>query len=137
MLVDLYLHQFFVVGLFHGDPHPGNLFVRADGRICFHDLGLVGFLDHPTRRSLATFLQAFVHQDAAWTLDAAIDLGVLGGEMDRAEFQRGIGEVLADYATLPLKDWSLAEAFLRVARLAQGTNITIPHNLLVLMRALF
>jgi ubiquinone biosynthesis protein len=137
LLVDLYLHQFFVVGLFHGDPHPGNLFVMADGRICFHDFGLVGFLDRPTRRSLAIFLQAFVHQDAAWTLDAAIDLGVLGGEMDRSEFQRGIGEILADYATLPLKDWSLAEAFLRVARLGQGSNFTIPHNLVVLMRTLF
>lgn len=137
LLVDLYLHQFFAIGLFHGDPHPGNLFVMADGRICFHDFGLVGFLDRPARRSLALFLQAFAHQDAAWTLDAAIDLGILGGEMDQAEFRRGIDEILADYATLPLKDWSLAQALLRVARLGQGANFMIPHNLVVLMRTLF
>lgn len=137
VFVDAYLHQFFVIGVFHGDPHPGNLFVMDDGRLCFHDFGLVGFLDRRTRRGLAMFLQAFVHQDAAWVLDAAIDLGVLGGDMNRGEFIRGIEEILADYAALPLKEWSLAQAFLRVARLGRGTNITIPHNLLVLMRALF
>jgi len=135
--VEAYLHQFFVLGVFHGDPHPGNLFITAEGRICFHDFGLVGFLDRATRRNLATFTQAFIQQDADWLLDAAVDLGVLGGELDRAEFRRGIEEILADYAALPLKDWSLAEALLRVARLGQGRNIAIPYNLLVLMRAMF
>lgn len=137
VLVEAYLHQFFVVGLFHGDPHPGNLFITPEGRICFHDFGLVGYLSRESRRGLAMFLQGFVHQDAGWTLDAAIDLGILGGEMDRQEFVRGIEEILGDYAALPLKDWALAEAFLRVARLGSGRNIAIPHNLLVLMRALF
>ena len=42
--VELYLHQLFVLGVFHGDPHPGNLFIIPDGRICFHDFGLIGRL---------------------------------------------------------------------------------------------
>ncbi len=137
VLVDAYLHQFFVVGLFHGDPHPGNLFITPEGRICFHDFGLVGYLSRETRRGLAMFLQGFVHSDPEWTLDAAIDLGILGGQMDRAEFVRSIEEILGDYAGRPLKDWSLAEAFLQVTRLGSGQNIGVPHNLLILMRALF
>jgi ubiquinone biosynthesis protein len=137
LFVDAYLHQFFAVGVFHGDPHPGNLFIMMDGRLCFHDFGLVGFLDRPTRRSLAIFVQAFVGQDAAWVLDTAIDLGVLGGEMDRAEFVRAIEAILADFAALPIKEWSLAEAFLRVMRLGDRSNVRVPHNLLVLMRATF
>ena len=137
VLVDAYLHQFFVVGFFHGNPHPGNLFVMPDGRLCFHDFGLVGYLDGRTRRSLALYLQAFVSKDAAWMLDAAVDLGLLGGPIDRPAFIRGIEEILSDYAVLPLKDWSLAEAVLRVARLGSGENFVIPHNLVVLIRALF
>lgn len=137
VLVDFYLQQFFVVGLFHGDPHPGNVFVMEDGRLCFHDFGLVGFLDHRTRRNLAVFLQAFVQQDASWMLDAAIDLGLLAGSLDRALFIRGIEEILADYVALPLKDWSIAEAFLRVARLGSGQSVVIPYQLVVLMRAMF
>jgi ubiquinone biosynthesis protein len=135
--VDAYLHQIFVLGVFHGDPHPGNLFITEEGRICFHDFGLVGVLDGATRRKLAAFTNAFVRQDPEWLLDAAIDLGVLGGEMDRAHFQRGLSEVIADYASRPMKDWSLAEAFLRVTQLGQVQNVLVPYDLLVLMRAMF
>ena len=135
--VDAYLHQIFVLGAFHGDPHPGNLFITEEGRICFHDFGLVGVLDRPARRKLAAFANAFLRQDADWLLDAAIDLGVLGGTMDRAEYRRGLAEIIADYAALPLKEWSLADAFLRVARLGRQQNVFIPYDLVVLMRALF
>lgn len=135
--VDAYLHQFFVLGLFHADPHPGNLFIRNDGRICFHDFGLVGFLDRRTRRNLAAFMQAFVHQDGGWLLDGYLDLGVLAGDLDRPEFERGLEELLLDYAGLPLKEWSFAEVFLRIMHLGRGQNIRLPHHLLLLMRTFF
>lgn len=135
--VDAYLHQIFVLGVFHGDPHPGNLFITEEGRICFHDFGLIGVLDKTTRFRLAAFTNAFMRQDADWLLDAAIDVGVLGGEMDRAHFRRGLAEIIADYAVLPMKEWSLAEAFVRVTRLGQAQNVLVPYDLLILMRAMF
>jgi ubiquinone biosynthesis protein len=135
--VDAYLHQIFVLGVFHADPHPGNIFITSTGRICLHDFGLVGVLDRSTRRKLAAFTNAFVHQDADWLLNAAIDLGVLGGEMNRAEFRRGIAEIIADYSARPLKEWSIAEAFLRITRLGQAQNVFIPYELVILMRAMF
>lgn len=135
--VDLYLHQFFVLGVFHADPHPGNLFITSDGRICFHDFGLVGFLDRSMRGKLAVFTTAFIRQDADWLLDAAIDLGVLGGQMNRAEIRHGLTDILSDFAGRPIKDWSLAEAFVRVMGLGQGRNFLVPYALVILMRALY
>lgn len=135
--VDAYLHQIFVLGAFHGDPHPGNIFITAEGKICLHDFGLVGILDRATRRKLAAFTDAFIHQDADWLLEAAIDLGILGGEMNRAQFRHGLSEIIADYSARPLKDWSIAEAFLRITRLGQAQNVFIPYELIVLMRAMF
>lgn len=134
--VDAYLYQFFVLGLFHGDPHPGNLFITPDGRICFHDFGLTGFLDRATRRSLLGFMQAFVHLDSEWLLDTYIELGIVAGELDQVSFRHGLEELLEEYAARPLKEWSLAEAFVRIVRLGRGHNVLIPQNLLVLMRAL-
>lgn len=84
--VDAYLHQIFVLGVFHGDPHPGNLLVTEDGRLCLHDFGIVGFLDRAMRRKLAAFALAFVRQDADWLLEAAIDLGILGENWTGASF---------------------------------------------------
>jgi ubiquinone biosynthesis protein len=136
-LVEAYLHQFFREGLFHGDPHPGNLFVTPDGRLCLHDFGLVGALDRDTRLNLVAFMLAFAQQDADWLLDAFLDLGMLAGQVDRAELRAGLQEVIADYARKPLRDWSFGEAFMRVSRLGHGQNIRLPHHLLVLMRAVF
>jgi len=135
--VDAYLKQFFSVGVFHGDPHPGNLFIMEDSRICFHDFGLVGFLDHNTRRNLAAFMQAFVLQDAEWLLDAALDLGVLARGVDRAEFAGRLEELLQDYVQRPLREWSFAEALLRITRMGTGQHVRMPRNLLVLLRTLF
>jgi ubiquinone biosynthesis protein len=135
--VDAYLKQFFSVGVFHGDPHPGNLFIMQDSRICFHDFGLVGFLDHNTRRNLAAFMQAFVLQDAEWLLDAALDLGVLARGVDRAEFSGRLEELLQDYVQRPLREWSFAEALLRITRMGTGQHVRMPRNLLVLLRTLF
>lgn len=137
VLVDFYLEQLLKTGLFHGDPHPGNLFVMEDGRICFHDFGLVGYLDRTTRRNLGIFLQAFVQQDAGWMLDAAIELSLIDRRAERTLFVPGIEEILSDYSSLPLKDWSIADAFLRVMRLGHGSHVAVPHNLMVLVRALF
>lgn len=137
VLVEAYLRQFFREGVFHADPHPGNLFVLADGRICLHDFGLVGFLDRATRLNLVAFMMAFAQQDADWLLDAFLDLGVLAGRIDRRELRLGLEEIIQDYARKPLRDWSFGEAFLRVTRIGSGHNVRVPHQLLVLMRAVF
>ncbi len=136
-LVDIYLHQIFVLGFFHGDPHPGNLFFMPEGTICFHDFGLTGRLDHATRKRLALFVQAFVYRDPEWLLDAALDLGLLRISNDREGFVRGMEDILTEYALLPMQDWSMAELFLRVSQLGQGEATLLPFHLVVLMRALF
>ncbi len=134
---DAYLYQLFVMGCVHGDPHPGNLFIMDDGRICFHDFGLVGLIDANTRRHLAGFFLAFINQDSDWLLDAYLDLGLLGGEVDRAEVTRGLEELMQTFAGLPLKDWSIATAMIGAVRMGWGLRLRLPHHLLVMMRALF
>jgi len=47
------LHQFFVTGLFHGDPHPGNILIRDDNTVAFVDFGIFGELTDYQREVLA------------------------------------------------------------------------------------
>lgn len=136
-LVEAYLQQIFVLGFFHGDPHPGNLFFTSRGGICFHDFGLVGQLDRATRREVAMFVQAFVHQDARWMLDSAAALGLIAPGDSAESFIRGIEEILGDYAALPIKEWSISALFLRVSRLGPPGSVRIPYDLLVLIRVTY
>jgi len=133
---DAYLHQFFVMGCIHADPHPGNLFIMDNGKICFHDFGLVGLIDITTRRKLAGFFLALINQDSEWLLDAYLDLGFLGGDVDRQQVQRGLDELIQEYSSLTVKDWSLATALLSAVRMGWGFQLRMPYHLLLIIRAL-
>lgn len=136
-LLDAYLYQLFVVGVFHGDPHPGNLMLMPDGRLCFHDFGTIGYLDPAARQSLALMIESFSYSDAEGGLDAALALGFLSPPIDRREYTRSISEILDELSTLPLSQWSLAETIWKIAQLGGGQNFRLPRHLLVLLRTLF
>ena len=135
-LVDSYVTQFFGHGLFHGDPHPGNLFVMADGRICFHDFGIVGRLDRRLRKALTAFALAFVEQDADWVVDAWLDMGLVGSQVERRAFLPVVQSLLADCAERPLRDWSLPSALGRLVAAGRSHAVRLPADLLVLTRTL-
>jgi ubiquinone biosynthesis protein len=136
-LLDAYLHQLLVDGVFHGDPHPGNLLIRPDGVLCFHDFGTVGYLDPAARRALAQLFEAVSYADAEAALDSAMELGFLHPPIDRREYLRAISEILDALATSPLSEWSLAETIWKIARLGRGEHFRLPPHLLVLLRTLF
>ncbi|ANX03955.1 ABC1 kinase family protein [Immundisolibacter cernigliae] len=136
-LVDAYLEQVFVLGVYHADPHPGNLFIRPDGRICLHDFGIVGRLDRLTRQHLAAFLLAFVDLDSDWLLDASLALGLVAEDLDRRQALRDLDALLDGYASRPLAEWSVAETLMEVMRLGGSAHLRVPQHLLVLMRAMF
>ena len=136
-LLGAYLYQLFGAGVFHADPHPGNLFVLDDGRLCFHDFGSIGVLDAASRIALAALVEAIAAGDAPGVLDGAIGLDFFPTHVERRAHEREIDLILGDLASRPLAQWSVAEAIWRVARIGQGASFRLPAHLLVLMRTLF
>jgi ubiquinone biosynthesis protein len=57
------LKMIFEDGFVHADLHPGNIFITADHKLALLDLGLVGELDPPHRRSFARFFAAWAQRD--------------------------------------------------------------------------
>jgi ubiquinone biosynthesis protein len=136
IMIDAYVHQFFVLGFFHGDPHPGNILVTEDGRIALHDFGVVGSLDRPTRHSLAAFMLAFTEQDTEWVLDSWLALGMLSKSSDREKLRPTVTSIMAEYSRRPLNEWSVGEAFARLVTATRDYNFAVPLHLLVLARTI-
>ena len=135
-LIDAYVHMFFVLGFFHGDPHPGNIMVRDDGKLAFLDFGVVGSLDRSTRHSLAAFMLAFTEQDTEWVLDSWLELGMLSKGMDREKLRPAVAALMAEYSRRPINEWSVGEAFGRLVTATRGHNFAVPLHLLVLARTI-
>lgn len=135
--VDFYLKQFFTLGHFHADPHPGNLLVMSDGRLCVHDFGAVGRLDMQTREALLGFVAAFIHLDPEWLTDAATELGLIAGSSDRKALIREIDGILAELKGAAMAEWSLARTMIDIGRLSSNQTLSLPPHLAGLVRTVF
>jgi predicted unusual protein kinase regulating ubiquinone biosynthesis (AarF/ABC1/UbiB family) len=76
-LVELYVQMMLVDGLFHADPHPGNLMVAGDGRIVLVDFGMVVRVPLETRRSLTRTAIAAIRRDTDAVAEGFLALGVI------------------------------------------------------------
>ena len=83
-LVKLMLQTIFEEGLFHADPHPGNVFVLPDGRLSLLDFGNTGELDEPMRESLILLLEAVVKGDARGATEAYLEMAPASERVNRA-----------------------------------------------------
>ena len=131
----LVLHQVFENGLFHADPHPGNVFVLPDGRICLHDFGMIGELDQPTREGLTALLEAAVRGDGRAATDAYLDLGLVGGDGDRAALEADIAALLRKIRERPLAEVSVGDALQSLVRVGSAHRVRNPGIILLLARA--
>ncbi|SFS45876.1 ABC1 kinase family protein [Halostagnicola kamekurae] len=79
-----YLQMIIDDGVFHADPHPGNLSVTDDGTIVFYDFGMSGSVDEFVQQKIVEFYVAVANQDIDAILDALIEIGTLSPDADRA-----------------------------------------------------
>ncbi|MFZ5593029.1 MAG: ABC1 kinase family protein [Pseudomonadota bacterium] len=135
-LVHVYLTQLFEHGFFHGDPHPGNLFVMNDGRLCFHDFGIVGRLGTRDQENLKQLFLALMLRDAEWMADVYLDLGGGGADVDRDAFARDLSESLEEYYAVAAEESSFTEVLYQFVRLGRRHRIRVIREFLLVVKAL-
>jgi ubiquinone biosynthesis protein len=82
----IFLKQFLEFGIFHADPHPGNLLVVDDGVIGLLDFGIVGRLDGQLMESCAQIFFAYMSKDYDRLIEEYINLGFLTDHTDLKAF---------------------------------------------------
>lgn len=121
-------------GVYHADPHPGNLAVQDDGTLVFYDFGMSARVDSFIQDRIIEFYMAVAEQDIDAILDALIQMGTLSPEVDR--------QVMADVMELAIADarGEQIEQY-RVQQIIQSVEDTIyefplrlPENLALVLR---
>jgi predicted unusual protein kinase regulating ubiquinone biosynthesis (AarF/ABC1/UbiB family) len=93
-VVEAYIQMMLVDGIFHADPHPGNLLVRADGALVLLDFGMVIEVDPVMRHHLVHTALAAVRGDADKVVDGFFDLGIVEPQTDRETIRRLVALIL-------------------------------------------
>ncbi|PLX87982.1 MAG: ubiquinone biosynthesis protein UbiB [Desulfuromonas sp.] len=132
----LLLEQILRHGLFHGDPHPGNILILPGEQICFLDYGMVGRLDDELKQQLAELLMAVLQRDADRILTLLIYSGELTREIDRPALKRDILEFIDDYYDLPLEQFNTGRLLTDFIDILNRYRIRFPADLILLAKAL-
>jgi len=108
-IVTAYCKMIFVDGVYHADPHPGNIFVAPDGAIVFVDFGAVGVLAPHMKQGIPEFFEGVIRRDATRITDAIRTMGFVAHDAGRGDvagrviqyFQQRFFEQIAE------ESWSL------------------------------
>jgi ubiquinone biosynthesis protein len=133
-LLNALLSQIMRDGVFHADPHPGNVLLLDDGRLGLLDFGSVGRLDPIVQRALARLLVAVDRRDPAGLRDALLDLAGQPDDVDERRLVRDLGRFVARHLSPGKQPDAAMYADLFAAVTAAG--LTVPPEAAAVFRTL-
>lgn len=133
---DIFLKQVFNHGLFHADPHPGNVYVLPDNVICIFDFGMVGRLDDDLKLQLTELLLSILRRDVDHIISQLLYSGELHDESNLKNLKRDLTEFIDDYYDLLLQDIKVGKLLIDFIEILTEYRIKFPANMMLLARAL-
>lgn len=135
-LGECFMKQYFELGLFHSDPHPGNLLIRPPNGAVLFDFGMVGQIDDEMVGRLVFGIFAMVNKEIDVIIDILADLGALGRDTDRNLLARDLRAWLEKYYGLPLHRLE-AETLLReLVEIVRRNDAVLPREFVALFKSL-
>jgi len=131
-----YLKQILVDGIFHADPHPGNVFLADDGRIALLDLGMVGYTTPAMQENLLKLLLAIGEGKSDEAADLMVRIGQKSPDFNGPEFRRRIVLLLALRNSQPLHQINVGKSMLELTQIAAENGLFVPGELTMLGKTL-
>ena len=123
-----YVFQVVVEGVYHADPHHGNVLLTEDGHLALLDFGLLGRLDEDTRATLALLLMALAQNRADDVADLVISLSMTSTRSDLAGFAQDVRRTLPRFHWRPLASIESGQALANLQRAAIQRDIRLPTS---------
>jgi len=135
--LDAAYQMLFKDGFFHGDLHPGNVFVEDDGRLGLIDFGMVGRLSRQNRERMVDVLFSLMSEDLENVARLWFAIGKPGTSVDYAAFEAEVVDVLERHIIgRDLDEWDLAAFFTDLAAGAVKHGIRLPSDFTMMFKAM-
>ena len=134
--VNIVHRTIFELGVFHGDLHPGNVFLLDDGRIALVDFGIVGRLSPDTLNQFFLFSVGVMNRDPDLIVAALRRIGALPDKVNERLLKREILVFLDKYYNKPLSQIDAEKLFYEELATARRFKIVLPEELVVLMKTI-
>ena len=131
-----YLQQILIDGVFHADPHPGNVLLTPDHRIALIDLGMIGRISATTQEQLFKLILAIGEGRGE---DAANVLCVLGERREdftESDIRRAIIDLVGRFQRTTMREMNVGRVMLEMSRSGKEHGLKIPPELTLLGKTL-
>jgi ubiquinone biosynthesis protein len=135
-LVKALFHQVLIEGFFHGDPHPGNIFIMNGRVLSFIDFGMVGRLTQDMKNNFASMVIAMMRQNTESMIQAILRIGIIPEDVNLTLLTKEVDDLREKYVDVPMSRISLAGAIGDLLEVAYQHQIRIPADFTLLARCL-
>ena len=135
-IADLVMKQIFTHGFFHADPHPGNIQIMPDQRVCFLDFGMMGFLDLRTREAFVDLIWGIARRNESSAATALLKLTETDVEPARGTFETDVAEFMHRHFYRAAGEIQFGQLVTSLVQLTHKHRLRLPPDLVVMLRAL-
>jgi len=135
-LAECFMRQYFELGLFHSDPHPGNMVVQAPAVLGILDFGQIGRLSDSMRANLGTVLVAALNRDFDVVVDVFDDLRALPDDPDVDRLKADLAALTDKYSGVPIGRLRLKDLFDEITAVARRHRVVLPRDFVLLGKSL-
>ena len=134
-IVENYVHQVLDVGVFHADPHQGNIMV-SHGRPYWIDFGMIGRISEKDIAIIEEMVKAMLERDEEALVDAVMSMGAASSATDRAKLTQDAAVYIKKYMNAKsISDINMTEVFDEIMGVAAKNHISMPGRFTMLARS--
>jgi predicted unusual protein kinase regulating ubiquinone biosynthesis (AarF/ABC1/UbiB family) len=133
-LEEAYVQMIVEDGVFHADPHPGNLAVQDDGTLVFYDFGMNGRLGPGTRDLLFEFYVALAEEDIDRVIDVFIALDSLDPRADREVMRKVFSVAIDNFRGRDIEQYRIEEIVAEFQGTMREFPMRLPRNMALVVR---
>jgi len=136
ILIDAFMRQYVDLGVFHADPHPGNLLIIPPDKVGVVDFGMAGQIDRRRCGELVILLTACHYRQMDLVIDILEGMNALTPETDAELLKRDLSALLDKYQALPLKYMNFQTVFSEITSLAREHQTVLPRDFVMVGKSL-
>ncbi|TWT30214.1 putative protein kinase UbiB [Posidoniimonas corsicana] len=131
---EAFVKMVFEHGVYHADPHPGNLIVLPGDRVGLIDFGMVGRLSDPLREDLEDMISAIMNNDAQMLTAVVTKVGSTPMDLDEAALAMDVADFVDHYASQPINGLDLSGALHELIGIIRRYQIVLPASMAMLLK---